>query len=236
MERASNDAAIVDYGSDINTAQYASGFEALTEARSWDLRNLATLPGSLLSKVCNPYNRIQLLQFHARTVSQRLMISIEQYAFHLSPQLGVPVEGLTQPWLYFGMLFATFCWHTEDHFLYSINYHHTGAPKTWYGIPSSGARRFEMLLHDCAPTRFKEDPDLVHQLVAMLSPGLIMSKNIPVVHALQSPGDIIVTFPRAYHAGFSHGWNCAEACNFALLDWVPAGRAAIERYSKVCGW
>lgn len=148
-------------------------------------------------------------------------------------QLGAPVEGLTQPWLYFGMLFATFCWHTEDHFLYSINYHHTGAPKTWYGIPALGARRFEMLLHDCAPTRFKEDPDLVHQLVAMLSPALIMSKNIPVVHALQSPGDIIVTFPRAYHAGFSHGWNCAEACNFALLDWVPAGRAAVERYSKV---
>ena len=43
------------------------------------------------------------------------------------------VEGLTHPWLYFGALFATFCWHTEDHFLYSLNYLHTGAPKTWCG-------------------------------------------------------------------------------------------------------
>lgn len=41
------------------------------------------------------------------------------------------VEGLTHPWLYFGALFATFCWHTEDHFLYSMNYLHTGASKTW---------------------------------------------------------------------------------------------------------
>ena len=51
MERASTEAAVVDYGSDINTAQYASGFETLCEERSWDLRHLATLPGSLLSKV-----------------------------------------------------------------------------------------------------------------------------------------------------------------------------------------
>jgi JmjC domain, hydroxylase len=41
------------------------------------------------------------------------------------------VEGLTHPWLYYGALFATFCWHTEDHFLYSVNYLHEGAAKTW---------------------------------------------------------------------------------------------------------
>lgn len=41
------------------------------------------------------------------------------------------MEGLTHPWLYFGALFATFCWHTEDHFLYSLNYLHEGAAKTW---------------------------------------------------------------------------------------------------------
>lgn len=44
------------------------------------------------------------------------------------------VEGLTHPWMYFGALFATFCWHTEDHFLYSLNYLHAGASKTWCGL------------------------------------------------------------------------------------------------------
>ena len=41
------------------------------------------------------------------------------------------VDGMNVPWLYMGMLFATFCWHNEDHHLNSCSYHHEGAPKTW---------------------------------------------------------------------------------------------------------
>lgn len=45
--------------------------------------------------------------------------------------------------LYIGQLFSTFAWHVEDHYLYSINYSHAGAQKTWYGVPASDADRFE---------------------------------------------------------------------------------------------
>ena len=41
------------------------------------------------------------------------------------------VPGITTPMLYIGMLYATFAWHVEDHYLYSINYQHLGAAKTW---------------------------------------------------------------------------------------------------------
>ena len=61
-----------------------------------------------------------------------------------------------RPWLYLGMLFASFCWHREDHNLYSINFLHHGAPKSWYGIPGSSAGRFERTLRNAVPRLFHE--------------------------------------------------------------------------------
>ncbi|WZZ81788.1 hypothetical protein YC2023_102360 [Brassica napus] len=52
---------------------------------------------------------------------------------------------------------------------------------------------------------------------------------MPVYKAVQRPGEFIVTFPMAYHAGFSHGFNCGEAVNFAMADWFPFGAIAGQR-------
>lgn len=39
------------------------------------------------------------------------------------------ITGVMVPWLYVGTALSAFCWHVEDHALYSINYLHQGAPK-----------------------------------------------------------------------------------------------------------
>ena len=58
--------------------------------------------------------------------------------------------------------------------------------------------------------------------------------GVKVVHTVQHEGEFIVTFPKAYHSGFSLGWNAAEAANFAVMDWLPYGFEAVESYAKVC--
>jgi len=71
------------------------------------------------------------------------------------------------PWMYVGMCFATFCWHNEDHWNYSINYLHWGEPKTWYGIPGSQAMLLEETMKSIAPELFQNQPDLLQQLVTV---------------------------------------------------------------------
>ena len=81
------------------------------------------------------------------------------------------------------------------------------------------------------PHLFAAQPDLLHALVTLVSPKTLREAGVPVYRAVQEPGNYILTFPFAYHAGFNTGFNCAEATNFAPADWLPFGLDASERYS-----
>ncbi|KCV72209.1 hypothetical protein H696_01609 [Fonticula alba] len=141
------------------------------------------------------------------------------------------ISGVTQPWVYIGMLFSAFCWHTEDHDAYSINFNHFGATKTWYGIPSSDALMFERLMKQESPEVFNKNPNQLFDLVSILSPSVLRENGVQVSYAHQRPGEFIVTLPRAYHSGFNQGFNVAEAVNFLPPDWAPFGRECQEKYS-----
>ncbi|KAH6802393.1 Transcription factor jumonji family protein / zinc finger family protein [Perilla frutescens var. frutescens] len=140
------------------------------------------------------------------------------------------ISGVLVPWLYIGMCFSSFCWHVEDHHLYSLNYMHWGAPKIWYGVPGSDALKLEAAMKKRLPDLFDEQPDLLHKLVTQLSPSILRSEGVPVYRCVQNAGEFVLTFPRAYHAGFNSGFNCAEAVNVAPVDWLPHGHNAIELY------
>eukprot|EP01134_Creolimax_fragrantissima_P007358 CFRG7358T1 len=142
------------------------------------------------------------------------------------------ITGMTVPWLYVGMCFSTFCWHVEDHFTYSINYNHFGAPKTWYGVPGSQGDDFDRTFKKEAPELFEEQPDLIQHLVTILRPNALVKHGINVCRTDQKAGEFVVTFPQAYHAGFNQGFNFAEAVNFAPVAWLPWGRKSAKLYQE----
>ncbi|XP_076448659.1 lysine-specific demethylase 5A-like [Babylonia areolata] len=143
------------------------------------------------------------------------------------------ISGMKIPWCYVGMCFSSFCWHIEDHWSYSINYLHWGEPKTWYGVPGSAADQFEEVMRQTAPELFENAPDLLHQLTTIMNPNILTKKGVPIFRTDQHAGEFVITFPRAYHAGFNNGYNFAEAVNFCPSDWLPMGRLCVEHYRSV---
>lgn len=143
------------------------------------------------------------------------------------------ISGMTVPWIYVGSLLSTFCWHVEDHYTLSANYCHFGNVKKWYGFPSSHADAFELIMKKSAPDLFQRQPDLLHQLVTLISPSQLAAKGIPCVYADQGPNEFVVTFPRVYHAGFNSGFNFNEAVNFTMDSWIELGEKSIQDYRKI---
>lgn len=65
-----------------------------------------------------------------------------------------------------------------------------------------------------------------------MSPFVLKSEGVPVYRVVQHSGEFVLTFPRAYHAGFNCGFNYAEAVNVAPIDWLEHGQCAVELYSE----
>ncbi|KAK4986772.1 hypothetical protein LTR50_005067 [Elasticomyces elasticus] len=191
---------VVEYGADIHSTTHGSGFPTI-EKQPRD-------PYSI-----DPWN-LNILPLGGESLFRHIKTDI---------------SGMTVPWLYVGMVFSTFCWHNEDHYSYSANYQHFGATKTWYGIPSEDAEKFEAAVRSAVPELFETQPDLLFQLVTLLPPEQLKKAGVRVYALDQRAGQFVVTFPQAYHAGFNHGFNFNEAVNFAPIDWEPFGEAGVER-------
>uniref|UniRef100_A0A8C4ETS7 [histone H3]-trimethyl-L-lysine(9) demethylase n=1 Tax=Dicentrarchus labrax TaxID=13489 RepID=A0A8C4ETS7_DICLA len=140
---------------------------------------------------------------------------------------GITIEGVNTPYLYFGMWKTTFAWHTEDMDLYSINYLHFGEPKSWYCVPPEHGKRLERLAKGFFPGSSQNCEAFLRHKMTLISPSILKKYGIPFDKITQEAGEFMVTFPYAYHAGFNHGFNCAESTNFATERWIEYGKRAV---------
>ncbi|TYJ33657.1 hypothetical protein E1A91_A05G118200v1 [Gossypium mustelinum] len=197
----------VYYGADLETGTFGSGFPKASSMLTGNDADKYAMSGWNL----NNFSRLQ-----------GSVLSFE----------GCDISGVLVPWLYVGMCFSSFCWHVEDHHLYSLNYMHWGDPKVWYGVPQNHASSLEAAMRKHLPDLFEEQPGLLHDLVTQLSPSILKAEGVPIYRAVQHSGEFVLTFPRAYHSGFNCGFNCAEAVNVAPVDWLEHGQNAVELYSE----
>ncbi|CAH8468945.1 unnamed protein product [Schistosoma haematobium] len=210
-----NDDVVVEYGADIHSSSQGSGFP--TKSMLKNLVGTASQLAEAKKYADSPWN-LNILPLLDRSVLRFIKGNI---------------DGMKIPWCYVGMVFSSFCWHIEDHWSYSINFNHWGEPKTWYGVSRLHADDFERAMKKHATELFDQAPDLLHHITTNVNPNILQAEGVPIYRTDQHCGEFVVTFPRAYHAGFNQGFNFAEAVNICLPDWLPIGRACIEHYAEI---
>lgn len=151
---------------------------------------------------------------------------------YVNKDYGISIDGVNTAYLYFGMWKTSFAWHTEDMDLYSINYLHFGRPKTWYAVPPAYGRKLEKLANRIFAENHANCSAHLRHKMTLISPQVLRQNQIPFNKITQEPGEFMITFPFGYHAGFNHGFNCAESTNFAAPRWVEYGKRASQCFCR----
>jgi hypothetical protein len=144
------------------------------------------------------------------------------------------IAGVNTSMIYVGAAFSFFPWHYEDNMLYSINYHHEGDSKTWYGIAIADAPKYETVMCETLfPEIAGKYPHHVWAKSSLVEPSVLAAHGVKIVSCVQNPGDFVLTSPGGYHQGFCHGYCFAEALNLAPFSWFPYGMAAAKFYREL---
>lgn len=144
------------------------------------------------------------------------------------------IAGIHTPYFYVSNSQCTpFAIHIEDYAAYSVNYLHVGAPKCWRVIYPKHHRQVEEFLYQhinpperrlsTSSGRMPRRPPQCTQFLrhhAMYLPKYTMDMlRIDYTTVIQHQGEMVVTFPFAYHEGWNTGPNIAEAVGYASDRW-----------------
>jgi hypothetical protein len=107
----------------------------------------------------------------------------------------------------------------------SVNYLVAGAPKVWYCVPPSDYLAVVKLISKlfAGSTLVKTCPQAVMHKRFLIHPETLRENGITCSRVVQEQGDLIVTFPGAFHFGYNTAYNIAEATNFATHEWYSGG-------------
>jgi hypothetical protein len=130
-------------------------------------------------------------------------------------------------------------WSSADEGCYTIQYLHTGAPRTVYAVSPEHRKRFEQLVamlrrqisDEGTEASTGEEPDKsLSQGSMLIDPAVLMKHRIGLFKTTQRAGEFVVHWPSSFYSAFSHGVNTFEAVAWnptPVGSSVPGSLAAI---------
>ncbi|CAG0889406.1 unnamed protein product [Cyprideis torosa] len=132
------------------------------------------------------------------------------------------VMNVTNPTLHFGMMFSTSCLYKDPHSLPWVEYHHGGAPKIWYSIPSSQEGKLRSLIQNLSPNLFPDStsPLWLKSDTIMVPLEELRRAGIQFCRIVQHPGEMVVILPGTFISSVSTGFGVTESVYFAPKKWL----------------
>uniref|UniRef100_A0A0A9C2K5 REF6 n=1 Tax=Arundo donax TaxID=35708 RepID=A0A0A9C2K5_ARUDO len=120
-------------------------------------------------------------------------------------------------------------WHVEVRDLQSLNYMHSGAPKTWYGDVMLA------FVHGYSgEVNSLETFAMLGDKTTVISSEVLVDSGILCCRLVQNAGECMITFPGSYHCGFSHGGNNIIWIHLLLISIF--GRIICNKESTDYSW
>ncbi|KAI9812585.1 MAG: hypothetical protein M1827_004574 [Pycnora praestabilis] len=144
------------------------------------------------------------------------------------------IAGIHSPYFYVSRSEGTpFALHIEDYAAYSVNYLHAGAPKCWTVVKPTHHHKLEEFLHGQLnapekllsrslgrkPQRPPQCSQFLRHHSVYLPRETFQTLELDTTTVVQHRGEMVITFPFAYHQGFNSGPNIAEAIGYASNRW-----------------
>ena len=144
------------------------------------------------------------------------------------------IPGIHSPYFYVSHSQGTpFGMHVEDFAAYSLNYLHCGAPKCWRVIAPKDHAKLEEILYaflnpeerllssgaSFKPKRPPQCSQFLRHNSLYVPTELLQLLDIEYTLVVQHQGEMVITFPYAYHQGYNAGPNIAEAIGYASDRW-----------------
>ena len=144
------------------------------------------------------------------------------------------IRGIHSPYFYVSRSEGTpFGMHIEDFAAYSLHYLHAGAPKCWKVVAPKDHAKLEEVMHtflnseekmlssrtDLRPRRPPQCSQFLRHKSVYLPEEFFRLLNVDYTPVVQHQGEMVITFPFAYHQGYNTGPNIAEAIGYASDRW-----------------